>query len=805
MIQKHDASRLHYDFRLELDGVLKSWAVPKGPSLDPARKSLAVQVEDHPIEYGSFEGIIPEGEYGGGTVLLWDTGTWEPLHDPNDGMKTGHLHFVMHGQKLQGEWTLVQMHSKPGYEGKDWLLMKVKDKFASSSRDILKEAQSVKTDRSMEQIAEQHDKVWSSKEKKETTAKKRGHAAMPSFSPQLAVLAEHAPSGDEWLHEIKYDGYRMLARVQAGKVRLITRNGKDWTAKFPTIAKTLAGLKVESAIVDGEIVVLDAEGRSDFGALQAMIKEKQAIEPAYFAFDLPYCDAVDLRETPLVDRKKRLEELLKRSKLSPRVNLSEHIEGEGSAVIEKACSMSLEGIVSKRADSPYVSKRDSSWLKSKCGQRQEFVVIGYTDPQGARSGFGSLLLGYHDDKKHLLYAGRVGTGFDQKLLKQTTAELKQLEQDEPATDEPPPARERAHAHWVKPQLVAEVTFSGWTRDGSLRHPAFVAFRSDKPAAQIVREKAVAPQAANRGRKTTAETKTSAKPAPTEVAEVKLTHPDKILFTESKVTKQQLADYYHAVAEWMLPVVVDRPLALLRCPEGESKECFFQRKWSNTLSKSIGKIDVGEGAKHEFHVTVHDLSGIIAMAQVGVLEIHTWNCRNDNVERPDQLVFDLDPAPDVPWKRVIDATRKVDQTLRDLGLPTFLKTSGGKGLHLTVPIVPNIDWETAKSFCSEIAKSLSDGSDMFVANMRKDLRKGKVYIDYNRNGRTATAIAPYSTRARGGAPIAMPIEWEELGRLKSAADFTVKTSAKHLAKRKSDPWAEFEKARVDLMKVIGKEK
>jgi bifunctional non-homologous end joining protein LigD len=438
-------------------------------------------------------------------------------------MKTGHLHFVLHGKKLQGEWTLVQMHGKFGADGKNWLLMKVRDKFASTSRDVLKQDQSVKTDRSMEEIAEQRDKIWKSNRPAKagkspvaaTPASPHGRVApdgdaaitatgktsMPaSLSPQLAVLSETAPSGEQWLHEIKYDGYRIMAHIRAGKVRLITRNGKDWTTKFPTIARRLESLKVDSAIVDGELVVLDDQGRSDFQALQTMLKHPGSAEPSFFAFDLPYCDGFDLRNTPLLKRKTQLEDLLKRSKLSPHINFSEHIQGEGSAVIDKACGMSLEGIVSKRVDSPYVSRRDPSWLKSKCGQRQEFVVIGYTDPQGSRTGFGSLLLGYHDNKKHLVYAGRVGTGFNQKLLKQTLAELKRLGQKEPPTHEPPPARERQQAHWVKPQRVAEVTFTGWTRDGMLRHPAFVAFRTDKPASQIVREKAIAPQAANRGKK-----------------------------------------------------------------------------------------------------------------------------------------------------------------------------------------------------------------------------------------------------------------------------------------------------------------
>ncbi len=452
LIQKHDASRLHYDFRLELDGVLKSWAVPKGPSLDPNRKSLAVQVEDHPIDYGDFEGVIPKGEYGGGTVLLWDKGTWEPLHDAAEGLKNGKLHFILNGEKLHGEWSLVQMHGKSGGDGKNWLLMKLKDKYADSRADILADApKSVKTSRSLDQIAGARDDVWSGDAKKTSHIAGVTKSSWPKdFSPQLAVLSESPPTGDEWLHEIKFDGYRILARIKSGKVQLITRNGKDWTQKFPAVAKAFAKLKVDSAIVDGEVVVLDKEGRSDFQSLQRALKHEEPATPVCFVFDLPYCDGFDLRQTPLIERKKRLEQILSQSRLEPEITYSQHVQGNGDAVVKKACSMALEGVVSKRIDYPYVSHRDPTWLKSKCSQRQEMVVIGYTDPQGARQGFGSLLLGYHDDKKRLVYSGRVGTGFDDKLLKQTLRQLRDLHQDKPPTDVPPPARERRNAHWLKP-------------------------------------------------------------------------------------------------------------------------------------------------------------------------------------------------------------------------------------------------------------------------------------------------------------------------------------------------------------------
>lgn len=811
VVQKHDASRLHYDFRLELDGVLKSWAVPQGPSLNPGKKVLAVQVEDHPLDYGDFEGVIPKGEYGGGTVLLWDSGTWEPLHDAAEGFAGGKLHFILHGEKLRGEWSLVQMHGKAGADGKNWLLMKLKDEFAKTSGDILvEEPKSVKSRRSLEQIAGQRDDVWSGQAKETGRINGAAKSTWPAdFSPQLAVLAESPPVGDEWLHEIKFDGYRILAKIKNGEAKLITRNGNDWTKKFPVLAGTLAKVSVDSAIVDGELVILDKEGRSDFQLLQTALKKGVAADAVYFAFDVPFCDGFDLRQTPLLERKKRLEEILGKSKLAPRVQFSEHMIGDGAAVVEKACNMALEGVVSKRVDAPYVSRREATWLKSKCGMRQEFVVIGYTDPQRSRQGFGSLLLAFHDAEGRLVYAGRVGTGFDDKMLKSTVVDLRKLQQEKPPTDDAPPARERRAAHWVKPALVAEVKFTGWTRDGVLRHPAFVAFRSDKPAAQIVREKPVKPAKVE----AMIESKTKVKPKPTAKNEelsgsdtfegITLTHPDKVLYPDSGTTKRDIAEYYLRVAEWMLPHVVERPLALLRSPNGLASKAFFQRNWTDALPPAVGKVNISQGGAPEFHMAIQDLSGVIALAQIGVLEIHAWNCRVDKIERPDQLIFDLDPGPDLPWPRVKEAARTLKSTLDSLDLPTFLKTSGGKGLHLAIPIQRNVDWDSAKAFCATIAKSLAEKSELFVANMRKDLRGGKVYVDYNRNGRSATAVAPYSTRARAGAPVAMPIAWEELERLKSADQFNVSNAARYLAARKADPWCGFEKSRVDLRKLVNR--
>ena len=829
VIQKHDATRLHYDFRLEIDGVLKSWAVPKGPSLDPSKKSLAVQVEDHPIEYGSFEGIIPKGQYGGGTVLLWDTGTWEPYHDALEGWESGHLHFKLDGHKLKGDWNLVRMHGRRGdEEGKNWLLMKLKDKYASTTTNITADKpKSVASKRTLEKIAKDADAVWNSNRSEEAVedrpkkvakkAKSKKSAKMPNdLRAQLALLADHAPVGDEWLHEIKFDGYRILAKINGGKVELITRNDNSWTDKFKSIADALEGVDADSAVLDGEVVVLDDKGRSDFAALQGRMKHKTNAPLDYYVFDLLFLNGEDLRELPLIERKTKLEKLLKASKLPASIHYSDHVRGDGTAVANRACDMSLEGVISKRADAPYVGRRDGTWIKSKCDHRQEMIIIGYTDPQGSRKGFGAILLGYYDDEGHLKYAGRCGTGFDEKLLGDLLKQFKAIGQKSTPTDDTPPARERKNAHWLKPKLVAEIRFTGWTPDGMLRHPAFIGIRADKHPGDVHRETAIhidakkptkvpaapAEEGAGTTRKSKASKKGVASSKDASVAGVRLSHPDKVLYPDCGVTKRQLAEYYEAAAKWAVPHIAGRPLALKRCPGGAGEKCFFQRNYTDVMPKAIHGVDVSETKKPEPHITLDGLEGIISLVQLGVLEIHTWGCKNNDIEHPDQLIFDLDPAPDVKWKTTMGAARILKKTLDGLKLPTFLKTSGGKGLHLTIPIKPNIDWDTAKDFTGTIVESLAkEHPDLFVANMRKDLRGGKIYIDYHRNGRSATAVAPYSSRAREGAPVSMPISWEELGKLSSAAHFTVDTASRHLKQRKVDPWRDFESARVDLRKII----
>ncbi len=828
VVQKHAASHLHYDFRLELDGTLKSWAVPKGPSLDPSRKALAVQVEDHPLAYETFEGIIPKGQYGGGTVMVWDRGTWEPLEDPHDGFKKGKLRFTLHGEKLQGDWSLVRMHGSAGGDGRNWLLMKSKDQY-SDSRNILEEApESVKSQRSMEEISEQRKAVWNSNKRGQRKAAVNGaiakdgrklpagvgvQAEMPTqISPQLAMLSEQPPQGEEWIHEIKFDGYRLLAFLNDGDVNLRTRTNQDWTAKFSALIKPLKGIKARTAILDGEVVVLNPEGKSDFQLLQSSFKSKNNVDLHYFLFDLLYLDGRDLRKVPLLERKALLNELLEASNSPERLNLSDHVRGEGSEVIRKACALGSEGIVSKRIDSLYVSRRDPSWVKSKCTKGQEFVIVGYTPSVKRAEGLKSLLLGYHDPEQGLIYCGRVGTGFDATARKDLLAKLQKLEQEESPTAVPAPAREQAAAHWVKPTLVCEVHFEGWTRDNVLRHPSFKSLRLDKPAKEVTREVPATVRASKGKPAGAAPTATTTKPTKTRSparstpspegawGSVQLTHPDKVLYPDQGFTKRNLADYYQVAAPFMLPHVVERPLALMRCPAGLATKCFFMRNWSESLPEAVDKVKVAIG-KNESHVMIHDAAGLFSLVQISALEIHTWNCHVDDMIHPDQVVFDLDPGPEVTWKQIVKAARILREVLGTLGLTPFVKTSGGKGLHLTVPIVPTVAWKEVKAFCRTIAEFQAGENELFVANMRKELRHGKIYIDYLRNDQGSTAVAPYSARARAGAAVSMPLAWDEIDSIKSADHLTIKNAGAYLAKRKDDPWAEFDQARVDLHKIV----
>jgi bifunctional non-homologous end joining protein LigD len=851
VIQKHRASHLHDDFRLELDGVLLSWAVPKGPSLDPADKRLAMHVEDHPLEYGEFEGVIPPKQYGSGTVLLWDRGEWEPVGDAGAGYKQGKLKFVLRGEKLHGGWMLVKSHGGKYGGDKSWLLIKERDEYARTGADahiVDTEPQSVASGRDLDAIAADPDRVWhSNKTVAENVATGRvarksasvaaakidgAHkAALPEkMAAQLAMLVDEAPDGDGWLHEIKFDGYRMLCRIDHGKCRIFSRTGKEWTASFPGIAAAAARLPVESAWIDGEVIVNDANGRSSFQALQNMLSDESGAAPLYYAFDLPYLDGYDLRDAPLVARKEALRAVVADGAL---IRYSDHVEGNGPGFFAQACKLGLEGIISKRADSAYQAVRGRSWQKVKCSQRQEFVIGGYTDPQGARAGFGALLLGVYDGKD-LRYCGKVGTGFNDALLTSLLAKLEKRATDTSPFVDPPTGAEGRRARWVKPELVGEVTFTEWTRDGTLRHPSFEGLREDKRARDVVREtpahqdppdapgagvRPAAPSAKPRARGRAPKTSTVADdpPAPSPVktagksatrrasvsstdavADVVISNGDKVLYPEAGLTKRDLAEYYAAVGDWIVPQLSGRPLTLVRCPNGWNKPCFYQKHANQAVSEFIDRIDIQEGSGEQPYMMANSVSAVVALLQMGVLELHPWGSRVPKLGYPDRLVFDFDPDETLPWESIVDAVNVLRKLFDTLGLQCFVKTTGGKGLHVVVPIEPTRAWDQAKAFCKAVAELLvRTFPDRFTSKMTKSTRTGRIFVDYLRNAENATAIAAYSARAKANAPVAMPIAWEQLNSDLRFAHFNVKNVPALLRRRRVDPWAELADVRQKL--------
>ncbi len=794
VVQKHAARRLHYDFRLELDGVLKSWAVPKGPSLVAGERRMAVQTEDHPIEYGDFEGVIPKHEYGGGTVVVWDRGHWEPIGNARSDLAKGKLTFRLAGEKLRGRWHLVRTRG----DGKkpSWLLIKARDEEARAENApavIDAEPRSVLTGRALEEVARDADRVWSGEtgerdapdipppgDPSAVPGAKR--ARLPrSVEPQLATLVEEVPRGDAWLHELKLDGYRLLCRIEDGDVRLSTRAGNDWTDRFPTIAEALAGLPVRTALLDGEVVVLDAQGRTDFQALQRSFGQQRR-DVHLFAFDLLHLDGFDLRQTPLHERKRLLQQLLARAPERSPLRFSDHVRGRGAEFLEMACRSGAEGIMSKRADAPYVSKRTRTWLKIKCAKRQELVIVGFTDPAGSRTGLGALLLGTYDDDGQLRYAGKVGTGFDTATLVRLHARLKPLEIQEPPVVGAPRARGQ---HWVRPELVAEVRFGEWTRDGRVRHATFMGLREDKPATQVRVENASPLR------------DEGPPPLRSEVAGVRLSTPERVYFPEVGVTKSELAQYYERVAERMLPTLVQRPLSLVRCPEGHTAECFYQKRANRSIPKRVPRVVVKEG--REPYAMVEDLPSLVSLVQVGVLEFHVWGARADRLDRPDIMIFDLDPDPSVEWRSVADTAKLLRDLLAELGLVAFVRSTGGKGLHVVVPLQRRSTWEQVKDFSHGIATQLVRAApDRFTATMTKSKRRGKIFIDTFRNDPESTAIASWSARARERAPIAAPLAWEELvGDARPL--FTVRDVEARMAV--PDPWADFESSRRALTKAM----
>ena len=837
VIQKHAASQLHYDFRLELGGVLLSWAVPKGPSLDPQDKRLAMHVEDHPLEYGGFEGVIPPKQYGAGTVMLWDRGTWTPVGDPKASYEKGHLKFQLDGEKLKGEWTLVRTHgSKYGNGKQAWLLIKGNDDHARrgiDARIVDTEPDSVLSGRSLEDIARDRERVWHSNRSVAQNVragavatapgrppKRTGKALSianlagarlsplpPSMTPMLTTLVDAVPTGDDWLHEVKYDGYRMVCRIDGGAVKILSRNGKDWTGALPAIAKAVGRLRLKSGWIDGEVAALDAQGRPSFQLLQNALADPQSSTLTYFVFDAPYLDGYDLRQVKLTERKHALRTVVPES--DPVLRYGVEILGNGTEFLAQACRLGLEGAVSKRAGSAYRDGvRTREWVKTKCGQRQEMVIGGFTDPQGGRRGFGALLLGVYEPDGRLRYSGKVGTGFDDQTLVSLRRTLDKLEQDKPAFSNPPRGYEAKGAHWVQPRLVGEVSFTEWTQEGTLRHPSFRGLRQDKKASEVVRELPLhgadreiseSPPTSKRRPPTQAR---SGDALASQVAGIALSHPDKLMYPEAKLTKRDLARYYETIADWIVPHLVERPLSLMRCPDGWNGQCFYQKHENKAVHAAVGRVKVPEGGGTSTYFAANSISAVVALVQWGVMEFHPWGSRRPQLDRPDRLIFDFDPDDVIEWKELVDAVGVLRALLDDLGLEGFVKTTGGKGLHVVVPIRPTLEWKEAKGFTGAIAELLAKTfPERFTAVMSKSKRKGKIFVDYLRNAEGATAIAAYSLRARPNAPVSTPIAWSELDSDVRFNHFNLATVQARLKKVKKDPWAGFFAVRQRVTKTM----
>jgi bifunctional non-homologous end joining protein LigD len=867
VIQKHAARRLHYDLRLELGGVMKSWAVTRGPSLVPGEKRLAVHVEDHPIEYNAFEGSIPAGEYGGGTVMIWDRGRWHPEGDPDAGYRKGHLDFNLEGEKLHGRWHLVRMHGRAGEKKEPWLLIKSKDEAARSASDpdILEEQPlSVVSGRSIPEIAEGkgRKRIWHSnrsvKENVKAGATKRhaflppvsaqkssqqrartprdragakqssrgsagknkdkdrrpGDAPLPDFvPPSLATLHATVPSGRGWVHEIKFDGYRIQARLDRRKVRLLTRKGLDWKEKFPNVAAAVAKLPAGTALIDGEIVVEDEDGASNFSELQAALKQGERERFIYYVFDLLHLDGRDLTGLPMVERKAELLRLLAATESGP-VIYSEHFQGDGQAVLSAACQFRLEGIVSKRLDAPYRSGRSESFIKIKCSNAQELVVGGYSPSTALPRAIGALVVGYYDDGR-LIYAGRVGTGYTQTLARDLWKRLHPLETSAPPFDQIPRVEaRRSDVRWVQPRTVIEAQLRGWTADGLVRQAAFKGVREDKSPREVVREKpapakagegaAAAPKSAAETAKTmtrTSKTKprASARKPPSRrqasPSDVRFTHPDRVYWADVGVTKQDLADHYRSVWDWMAPHIVSRPLALVRCPEGTSGQCFFQKHASAGLSEENLRTVIDSNRRQV--IAVEGLDGVLSLVQAGVLELHVRGSTIDRLDVCNRIVFDIDPGEGVTWAGVVAAARDVRERLAALDLESFVKLSGGKGLHVVLPI-GSADWRTTKNFAQAVALAITaDAPARYVAKITKSLRRGKIFIDYLRNSLEQTSVAAYSTRARPGAAVSAPVTWEELGRTKGGNQYTMLNLGRRLSGLKQDPWKDIGRLKQNL--------
>nr|WP_296015136.1 DNA ligase D [uncultured Acidovorax sp.] len=808
VIQKHWASRLHYDFRLELDGTMKSWAVPKGPSFDPVDKRMAVQVEDHPISYNTFEGQIPAGQYGAGRVIIWDRGYWVPEGDPAEGYRKGKLKFAVYGHKLRGHWTLVRMHGRGQERQPPWLLIKERDGLERPAQDF-----SV--------VDEMPDSVAAaapvplpslsgstlltgaptpqntSSPKPARARNQTPKAPLPAtLSPQLATLVDQPPEDpSEWLWELKFDGYRLVARIERGEARLFTRNGHDWTSKMPRLASALGKLPLRSGWVDGEVIVLDEHGVPDFQALQNAFDGQSTDALVFYGFDLPFANGSDLRDAPLWVRRERLQAIIEQAALES-VRFSEAFEVAPSELVASACRLGFEGVIGKRKSAAYVSRRSSDWIKLKCSHRQEFVIGGYTDPQGSRTGIGSLLLGVHDEEGALRYAGNVGTGFNERFLHDLSERLQEIR-----TPDSPFARPQTigkKAHWVKPVLLAEVAFAEWTKEGRIRHAVFKGLRADKPAREIRKEEPTAMTS-----KTPINRKTAA--AASSVGSIRVSHPQRVIDASTGITKLDLVRYYATVAPLMLPHLKGRPTSLVRAPEGVKGELFFQKHLDVGGMDGVRQLPQDLYPAHPPLLEVAGPGGLLSAAQMNTVEFHTWNARRDRISRPDRMTFDLDPGEGVAWEHMQEAATLVHVMLTELGLPAFLKTSGGKGLHVVVPIKRLHDWDAVKGFSQAIVQHLARTiPQRFVAKSGPKNRVGKIFADYLRNGLGATTASAWTARARPGMGVSVPVAWNELGKITSGAHWTVPSVEQRL-RIGNGPWEGYATAAVSLtaaMKALG---
>ena len=792
VVQKHAARRLHYDLRLELDGVLKSWAVTRGPSLTLAEKRLAVRTEDHPIEYLNFEGNIPKGEYGGGSMIVWDHGRWFPEGDPHKGLTKGHLAFRLEGARLKGGWHLVRMRPRRGEKTEPWLLIKSEDEFSRRAGDpeiTDEEVTSRISGRTNQELAAEGELRVDHKARTAAARKRKlilpdigsfpgaRKGLLPTFlEPSRASPCEKPPSGPKWIHEIKHDGYRIQARIDGPTTRLFTRKALDWTARFRTIADALAELGLGSALIDGEVVVEDDTGISNLNNLQADLQAGRRDRFRYFVFDLLYCEGYDLTKATLLDRKNLLQAVVAGLSQTSPIRFSEHLQTDGPTMLEHSCRFGLEGIISKRKDLPYKPGRGEHWFKAKCQQSQEFVILGYVLSTAASGAVGSLPLGYYSGGE-LVYAGRVGTGWSATLATSLRTQLDKIKAKKPALRKALPAGAEKGVVWTEPRLVCEVEYRDWTHEGLIRQASFKGLREDKPAQDIGLE--IPPKRAKVRDKT-------------DRGAIGFTHPERILWPESGITKQGLADYYDDIADRILPHVAGRVLSLLRCPSGTGEKCFFAKHPWSGLSNVVQRVDVGE---KEPGLVLDSPAGLMSLVQAGVVEIHPWGSRAGRLERPDRLIFDLDPGEGVPWSAVIAAAREVRDRLLSRGLTSFVKTSGGKGLHVVVPVEPSAGWAEAKSFTASVARAMAtDRPERYVATTAKRARSGRIFVDYFRNDRGSTAVAAYSTRAFPQASVSTPLEWDELSEGLRSDHFTVSNVRHRLAFLKRDPWQGFFKAR-----------